>query len=126
MLPPDLDTYTPHRTVTNAAFEGIAVPGLKAEFFRRTQGERTASAGRYSLGGRDLLLAWGWTDEEHCSWSAVWDPAGFWHPATAGCPVVRVEREGPEPDGPVTGLAVRAPSGVWISAGREPVPATRR
>ncbi|MFI5493913.1 hypothetical protein [Actinoplanes sp. NPDC051859] len=119
---PELDFYTPHRTVTDAAFEGVTVPGLRADYFHRADGDRVASAGRYSMGGRDLLLAWGFTDEEHCRWSAVRDPAGFWHPETAGCPVVRVLRAGAAPDDPVSGLAVRTPSGEWVTAGRPPVP----
>ncbi|GAA2480441.1 hypothetical protein Ahu01nite_017150 [Winogradskya humida] len=119
---PDLASYSPHRTVLNAAFEGVSVPGLRAEFFHRSEGERTASVGRYSLGGQYLLMAWGWTDEEHCSWSSVRDPAGFWHPERAGHPVVRILRAGPGPDAPVTGMAVRAPSGEWVTADRGPVP----
>jgi hypothetical protein len=117
---PDLATYTPHRTVTDATFEGVAVPGLRAEFFRRAEGERVASAGRYSLGGRDLLLAWGWTDEPDCRFSSVRDPDGFWHPETAGCPVVEILRDGAAPDAPVTGLALRTPAGQWITADRAP------
>ncbi|WP_433717759.1 hypothetical protein ACQP2Y_26635 [Actinoplanes sp. CA-051413] len=117
---PDLATYTPHRTVTDATFEGVAVPGLRAEFFHRAEGERVASAGRYSLGGRDLLLAWGWTDEPDCRFSSVHDPDGFWHPETAGCPVVEILRDGAAPDAPVTGLALRTPAGQWITADRAP------
>ncbi|MEV6597717.1 hypothetical protein AB0M36_12710 [Actinoplanes sp. NPDC051346] len=119
---PDLDSYTPHRTVTDAAFEGVTVPGLLAEYFHRTDDHRVSSAGRYSMDGRDLLMAWGFTDEEHCRWSAVRDPAGFWHPETAGCPVVRVLRTGAAPDDPVSGLAVRAPTGEWITVDRGRVP----
>ncbi len=113
---PDLATYTPHRTVTNAAFDGVPVPGLRAEFFHRTEGSRVASVCRYSLAGRDLLVTWGWADEDHCRWWAVRGPSGGWHPEAPGRPVVRV--------GPA-GLAVRAPSGEWISAGG-PVPASAR
>jgi hypothetical protein len=123
---PDLETYTPHRTVTDAAFEDVAVPGLEAHFFHRPDGGRTASAGRYALGGRILLLAWGWTDEEHCSHHAVHDPAGFWHPETEGCPVVQVLRDGPGPDAPVTGLAVKSPSGAWLTASHDRIPARRK
>lgn len=119
---PDLATYSPHRTVADAAFEGVPVPGLHAEYFHRADGDRVASAGRYSMGGRAVLIAWGWADEEHCRWSSVMDPGGSWYPATEGCPVVRVLRAGPGPDAPVSGLAVRAPSGEWITAGRGPVP----
>lgn len=120
---PDLATYVPHRTITNAAFEGVCVPGLRAEFFHRTEGDRVASAGRYSIGGRDLLLAWGWTDEAHCRFSSVRDPDGFWHPETEGCPVVEILRDGEDPDAAVTGLAIRTPSGQWVTADRMPLPA---
>ncbi|GIE50619.1 hypothetical protein Ani05nite_41530 [Amorphoplanes nipponensis] len=115
---PDLTTYTPHRTVTDAAFDGVAVPGLRAEFFHRAEGDRLASAGRYSLGGRPLLLAWGWTDEPRCRFSAVRDPEGFWYPAVEGCPVVEILRDGEAPDAPVTGLALRTPGGQWVTADR--------
>ena len=113
---PDLAAYTPHRTVTNAAFDGVAVPGLRVEVFCRTEGGRVATAARYSLGGHDLFLVWGWADEERCRRSAVRDPAGFWYPETAGPPVVRILPGG---------LAVRAPSGDWIRAGA-PLPASAR
>jgi hypothetical protein len=117
---PDLATYAPHRTITDAVFEGVAVPGLRAEFFHRAEGERVASAGRYSMGGRDLLLAWGWTDEQHCRFSSVHDPEGFWHPETEGCPVVEILRDGEALDAPVTGLAIRTPRGQWVTADRTP------
>ena len=117
---PDLATYTPHRTVVDAAFDGVTVPGLRAEFFHRTEGERVAAAGRYSLGGRDLLLAWGWADEPDCRFSAVRDPEGFWHPAAEGCPVVEILRAGEAPDAPVSGLALRTPAGQWVTADRPP------
>ena len=120
MPQPDLATYTPHRTVTDAVFDGVPVPGLRAEFFHRAEGERVASAGRYSLGGRELLLAWGWTDEPDCRFSSVRDPDGFWHPETTGCPVVEILRDGAAPDAPVTGLALRTPAGQWITADRAP------
>jgi hypothetical protein len=34
---PDLAAYDLHRTVEDAAFEGVTVPGLSAEFFRRCE-----------------------------------------------------------------------------------------
>lgn len=94
----------------DASFEGVPVPGLRADFFRRVENGRTASVGRYSMCGRDLLLAWGYVDEEHCRHNAVRDPAGGWHPATDGCPEVELIRDGPD----VVGLAVRAPTGEWV------------
>jgi hypothetical protein len=108
---PDLSVYEVHRTVDDAAFEGVAVPGLSATFYRRPDGDRVASVGHYRMAGRDVLMAWGYVDEEHCSHSAVRDPSGGWHRATDGCPTVRVERRG----GAVTGLAVCTPAGEWLS-----------
>ena len=107
---PDLREFIPHRTVLDAPFEGVPVPGLRAEFFRRAEGDRIASVGRYSIGDRELLLAWGYVDEEHCRHNAVRDPAGGWHRPADGCPVVELVRDGQD----VVGLAVRTPEGQWI------------
>jgi hypothetical protein len=107
---PDLSGFRRHRTVFDAAFEGVSVPGLRAEFFRRAEGDRIATVGRYSIGGRDIVMAWGFVDEEHCRHNAVRDPAGGWHPAGDGCPEVELIRDGRD----VVGLAVRAPTGEWV------------
>ncbi|MEU4564449.1 hypothetical protein AB0F72_39225 [Actinoplanes sp. NPDC023936] len=110
---PDLAAYAPHRTVTDADFEGTAVPGLRADFYRRAEGDRTASVGRYSYGGREVLMAWGYVDEEHCRRHAVHHPSRGWQPVTEGCPDVRVVRSGEQ----VVGLEVRTPEGSWVRAG---------
>jgi hypothetical protein len=107
---PDLTDFAPHRTDVDASFEGVPVPGLRAEFFRRDEGGRTATVGRYSIGGRDLLMAWGYVDEEHCRHNAVCDPEGGWHAASDGCPEVELIRDGRD----VVGLAVRTPTGEWV------------
>ncbi|GAA0486193.1 hypothetical protein Ade02nite_09910 [Paractinoplanes deccanensis] len=118
---PDLSEYCLDRTVADASFEGVAVPGLSAEFYRRADGDRVATVGRYSYAGRELLMAWGYADEQHCRHSAVHDPAsGRWHRATDGCPTVRVERSG----GEVIGLAVRTPGGDWLSTAGAARPGT--
>jgi hypothetical protein len=109
---PDLTTFTPHRTVVDAAFEGVPVPGLTAEFFRRPVGDRIATVGRYSRDGRELLMAWGYVDEEHCRHWAVPDPDGGWHPPAEGCPVVQVLRDQDD----VIGLAIQEPGGTWVTA----------
>ncbi|MFI1996055.1 hypothetical protein [Actinoplanes sp. NPDC020271] len=107
-----MSEFEPHRTEMDAAFEGTRVPGLRAEFFRRPEGDRIASVGRYSIGGAELLLAWGYVDEEHCRHNAVRNQSGGWFPAQAGCPQVRLEKNGQA----VIGLAVRAPTGEWVRA----------
>ena len=106
---PDISQFSPHRTVLDASFEGEPVPGLRAEFFRRGEGDRVATVGRYSMDGRELLMAWGYVDEEHCRHNAVRTPAGGWE-AAEGCPVVELVKDGQS----VVGLAVRAPSGEWV------------
>jgi len=112
---PDLRDYAHHRTDTDAAFEGTPVPGLTAEFYRRSDGDRIASVGRYTYHGRELLLAWGYVDEQHCRNSAVRDPRGGWLPATPGCPVLRVLRAGETSGARVTGLVLQTPSGAWLT-----------
>lgn len=107
---PDLSCFTPHR-VAEAEFEGETVPGLRAEFYRRPEGERIATVGRYLVGGRELFRAWGYVDEEHCRHSAVTG-----HPSVDGCPVVELERD---TGGSVVGLRVRAPDGEWTGT-RDP------
>ncbi|GIF02799.1 hypothetical protein [Actinoplanes siamensis] len=113
---PDLSEYVLQRSTENATFEGTAVPGLRADFYHRTDGERVASVGRYSYAGADLLMAWGYTDEEHCRHNAVVDSRGGWHPAGDGCPAVELVRAA-GPGAPVIGLRVRAPGGTWVTAG---------
>lgn len=115
---PDLTEYRHHRAVRDAPFEGRPVPGLHAEYFRRAEGGRTATVGRYSWAGRELLMAWGYTDEEHCRHHAVRAAGGGWHPAADGCPEVRVMRDGQA----VVGLAVRASNGDWVTDHRPPRP----
>lgn len=50
---PDLSGYRPHRTVADATLEGVLVPGLRGEFYRREEGGRLASVGRYRYAGED-------------------------------------------------------------------------
>lgn len=115
---PDLTAYRLHRTSADAQLEGAAVPGLHAEIFHRDLGERVASVGLYRYAGRELLMAWGFADEEHCRYSALCDVEGRWQPAVAGCPRVRLVRAGDRADGPVTGLVLRDHRGRWVDADR--------
>jgi len=112
---PDLTAYVAHRSTPDAAFEGTSVPGLRADFYRRVDGDRIASVGRYSYRGRDVLMAWGYVDERHCRRHAVHDPARGWQPVVDGCPDVRFVRAGDDPDAPVIGLRVRTPEGDWLN-----------
>lgn len=107
---PDLSRYRLHRTVRDAEFEGVAVPGLSAQFFRRTAGDRLHSVGRYRFAGRELLMAWGYVDEQHCRYSAVRGTDGAWGRPIRGCPQVRVLRDGDT----VVGFEVRDARGCWI------------
>ncbi|GLY04425.1 hypothetical protein [Actinoplanes sp. NBRC 101535] len=110
---PDLAEYVPHRSTPDADFEGTPVPGLRADFYRRPDGDRIASVGCYSYGGREVLRAWGFVDEEHCRRHAVLDPERGWGPVVEGCPDVRFRRHGDA----VVGLEVRTPKGEWITVG---------
>ena len=119
---PDLTEYRLHRVADEADFEGTAVPGLSAEFYRRDEDGRLASVGRYAFDGRTLLLAWGYVDEEHCRFSAVAGVDGAWQTPVPGCPEVRVLRDGDA----VSRLTVRGADGAWVSASAaSPAPASR-
>ena len=84
---PDLDEYDFHRTDEPAGVDGVAVPGLRAEFYRRTDADgRLASVGRYFHHGREVLRAWGYVDEEHCRYCALRTADGDWEPPRPGCP----------------------------------------
>lgn len=72
--------------------EGLIMPGLTGEFFEREEGGRMATAGRYSLGGVELFLAWGYRDEAHCAWTAYRHDAG-WTTPHRGCPRPRAVHE---------------------------------
>ena len=117
---PDLTAYAPHRSLPDAGFEGTAVPGLRADFYRRAEGDRVASVGRYSYRGREVLMAWGYVDEKHCRRHAVHDPDAGWQAVVEGCPDVRFVRAAP--DGPVVGLEVRTPAGGWVRCAETPRP----
>ncbi|GAA3212029.1 hypothetical protein ACFO1B_41730 [Dactylosporangium siamense] len=104
---PDLSAYTLHRTVAAANLDGAAVPRLSAEFLHRPVGERTASIGRYRYGDAYVLLAWGWTDEEHCSFSSVLGGDGAWSAPQPGCPQFSLLRAGDE----VTGVQLHDGTG---------------
>ncbi|NUT36660.1 MAG: hypothetical protein HOV79_26700 [Hamadaea sp.] len=110
---PDLAEYALHRTADPATFEGVPVPGLAARFYRRDEPGtgRLHSVGRYWLRGRELLMAWGYVDEEHCRFSSVRDERTGWGAVTSGCPIVELVRDG---DGHVVGFAVQAADGSWI------------
>ncbi|MEV4274463.1 hypothetical protein [Actinoplanes xinjiangensis] len=103
---PDLTTYAPHRSVPDAEFEGTIVPGLRADFYRRPDGDRIASVGRYSYRGRDVLMAWGYVDEKHCRRHAVHSACRGWSAVVDGCPDVRFD----------DGFEVRTPDGEWLRA----------
>ncbi|WP_433824471.1 hypothetical protein ACQP2E_20205 [Actinoplanes sp. CA-015351] len=109
---PDLAAYAPHRTLPDADFEGTAVPGLRADFYRRADGDRIASVGRYTYQGRDVLMAWGFVDEKHCRRHAVHHPDHGWQSVVDGCPDVRFVHD----EGEVVGLEVRSPAGEWLPA----------
>jgi hypothetical protein len=103
---PDLTTYAPHRSTTDAEFEGTIVPGLRADFYRRPDGDRIASVGRYSYRGQDVLMAWGYVDEKHCRQHAVHTSGEGWSTVADGCPDVRFD----------DGFQVRTPAGEWLRA----------
>lgn len=106
---PDLARYTPHRQARDATLDGVTVPGLHGDYFRRTDGSRIATVGVYRYEGVELFMAWGYADEEHCSHHAVRRPDGTWSEPAIGCPRLRFA-----PDG-VAGVRIDPDLSVLIS-----------
>jgi hypothetical protein len=109
---PNLAHFHPHAVIDDIDLDGVVVPGLRAEFLRREVDGRTAMLSRYSYSGREVFQAWGYLDEEHCRYFAVYGVDGRLEAAQAGCPRVRVLSDGER----VAGLALRSASGVWLIA----------
>ena len=112
MKAPNLAQFRPYAVIEDIDLDGVVVPGLRAEFLRREAGGRTAMVSRYSYSGRDVFQAWGYLDEEHCRYFAVYGVDGRLEAAQAGCPRVRVLTDGTA----VAGLALHSASGVWLIA----------
>jgi hypothetical protein len=109
---PNLAYFRPYAVVDDIDLDGVVVPGLRAEFLRREAGCRTVMVSRYSYSGRDVFQAWGYQDEEHCRYFAVYGVDGRLEAAQAGCPRVRVLSDGSS----IAGLALHSASGVWLIA----------
>ena len=102
---PDLADFRLHKLIYDVDFDGVAVPGLCGAFYRCTDGARTLSIGIYLLGTAELFRAWGYVDEEHCTFHSVTCVDGDVDGPYTGCPDVRVHTE----PGRVTGLLIRTP-----------------
>jgi hypothetical protein len=98
------DGFTPHGTRDEVVASGVVIPGLRAAFLRRPDGDRTETVGLYSYGSHQLFVAWGYVGEPHCRFNAVRRDGGGWHETRRGCPVLHPIREGDE----VVGLTVLA------------------
>lgn len=55
---PDLVTFRLHKSIPDIDVDGVPVPGLRGEFYRRERGGRTESVGVYSYRHR-VFIAWG-------------------------------------------------------------------
>ena len=91
---PDLADFELHKVVYELDFDSVRVPGACAAFYRRAEGARTLSVGIYMMDGLELFRAWGYTDEEHCSFHLVTRSDATVDGPHPGCPQVRVERDG--------------------------------
>ncbi|WP_018351051.1 hypothetical protein [Longispora albida] len=101
-----MSEFSWHRTIEDVDFEGVPVPGLRGEFYRRPAGTGTESVGVYSYAGDEVFLAWGFVGEAHCRYAALRLADGTWD-TRRGCPRIRVLLD----DGVVTGLALRTRDG---------------
>jgi hypothetical protein len=84
---------------------GVAVPGLRAVFYRGADG--TDTAGVYAYAGSEVFMAWGRTGRRHCDWHSFRTHDGAWELPRRGCPRVRAILR----SGRVAGLLMRTKGG---------------
>ncbi|MFC4334389.1 hypothetical protein [Salininema proteolyticum] len=97
---PRLTDFRYHRTIYDIGFEGVDLPGLDADFYRRSTPAGVLSVGVYRLRGQETHRAWGWVGEEHCAYHAVVDPySGMLQGPVPGCPDFAVLKLGDRPYG---------------------------
>jgi hypothetical protein len=104
---PDLSAFELDRIVDDCSVWDVAVPGLRATYYRSVQPDRTLTAGVYAYQGVEVFVAWGYAGERHCRFHAFRDLDGKWERPRPGCPRVRPVQAGDR----VTGLLVRTGSG---------------
>jgi hypothetical protein len=86
---PDISLYILNKVIQDVDLEGVPVPGLIGNFYRRPEAGRTGTAGVYLLAGQELFISWGYADEAHCAWTA-YRSGGGWTIPHQGCPRVRL------------------------------------
>ncbi|CAM3127236.1 hypothetical protein [Stackebrandtia soli] len=91
---PDLQSFTFHKVLYDVEFGGAAIPGLIGAYYRTTLGDRKESVGIYMVNGVELFRAWGFVDDEHCSYHTIALPGGGVVGPFVGCPNIEVRREG--------------------------------
>ena len=100
---PDLAGHRRYRVVEDAPVWGVAVPGLRAVYWRRDHDGRTATVGVFTFQQLPVFMAWGYADEQRCRYHSFRTQDGGWEQPRPGCPRIRAIQH----DGTVTGLQLR-------------------
>jgi hypothetical protein len=69
------------------------IPGMKRYCFQVITDNRKATLGLYEHQGEHVLKAWGYGDEEHCSYHAI-KVNGAWSEVIEGCPDFKIINNG--------------------------------
>lgn len=69
------------------------IPGMKRYCFEMMINDRKVTLGLYEYNGTHVLKAWGYKDEEHCSYHAI-KINGVWSEVIEGCPDFKVVDKG--------------------------------
>lgn len=68
---PELTTFTHKATFDNRFGLKMPIVGAQASFFEKELDGKTISAGLYKLDGKDIYIAWGDKNIEHCEAHAL-------------------------------------------------------
>lgn len=90
---PSLKEFTFYKKKDDVEIDGVFFPEFEAVFYRRKDDtDRVESIGIYTMQGKSIFAAWGYLDQEHCSFHAVYDQKkNCWKKGVIGCP--RLERD---------------------------------
>ncbi len=84
----DLSLWTFHHAKETYQYNGVVIPDLKQEVYRRFLNTEELSVGVFTYRGVYAYIAWGPLREVHCAYHAKLNEFGNIHNVIEGCPVV--------------------------------------
>lgn len=87
---PDLTNFKLYKQSKTAEIDGVLYPEFNAKFYRsKGQDGRIKSIGLYFHKNNPVFSAWGYLDDQHCSFHSKYDSLKrAWRTGNTGCPIL--------------------------------------